>query len=232
MHSSHTRTSEPRRGLWYFVRDNVTVPVALFTGLACIVATIIFTTWLSKQVLRCPTWSTSCSVSYRVESIRNSIGTVQGLVTAVYVIGMASVAYAAHSLAESALWPVLSKQALTIKQISTYLEASRGSIPSSPLALFAARNFDSTLVLLCTVIITIVPLSSAPLVGYVYDQQNVSVGFESRYKQGGGTGPYYIQKIPQVQSGISQLLYTRPGHQRFRQNQCPNIATGSLTEGR
>jgi hypothetical protein len=68
---------------------------------------------------------------------------------------------------------------LTIKQISTYLEASRGSIPSSPLALFAARNFNLTLVLLCTVLITIVPLSSAPLVGYVYDQQNVSVGFES-----------------------------------------------------
>jgi hypothetical protein len=103
MHSSRTRTSEPRRGLWYFVRHNVTVWVALFTSLACIVATIIFTTWLSNQVLRCLTWSTSCSVSYRVENIRNSIGTVQGLVTAVYVIGMASVAYAAHSLAESAL---------------------------------------------------------------------------------------------------------------------------------
>jgi hypothetical protein len=123
---------------------------------------------------------------------------VQGLVTAVYVIGMASVAYAAHSLSESALWPLLFKQALTIKQMSTYLEASRGSIPSSPFALFAARNFDSTLVLLCTVIITIVPLSSAPLVGYVYDRQNISVGFESQYKQGGGIGPYYVQKNPPI----------------------------------
>lgn len=131
-----------------------------------------------------------------VALIRDNYAVTQGLVTASYAIGMAALAYAAHAVSESAVWPLLAKRPMTLKQIDIFLEASRGSIPSSPSALFSARNMPSMIVLTCTVIVTLVPLSSAPLVGHVYQRQNLSVPFQSEYQSGGGIGPFFRQKNP------------------------------------
>jgi hypothetical protein len=117
------------------------------------------------------------------------------VVTAFYAVGLAALAYAAHVLAEAALWPLLSKQTLTIDQMETYVEASRGSVASTPSALFASRSFDSFVILIFSAIITLAPLAGAPVVGYVYDQGNVSVAFESLYQPGGGIGKKLHRQI-------------------------------------
>lgn len=108
---------------------------------------------------------------------------------------MAALAHAAHTLSESALWPLLAKRGMTLRQIETYLQASRGSIPSSPSALFAARTSQAVVVLTCTVMVTLAPLSSAPLIGYVYEQRFPG-SFQSSYQPGGGIGQTYKQTRP------------------------------------
>lgn len=55
-------TSE-RKGLWHFIKHNIMILVALFAGLGCIVSAILFTSWLSRQVLRCPDWALYCDDS-------------------------------------------------------------------------------------------------------------------------------------------------------------------------
>lgn len=156
--------------------------------------------------------------------IRDHIGTVQGLTTALYAIGMAALAHAAHSLSESALWPLVTKRTMTIQQIETYLEASRGSIPSSPSALFAARTTQAVIVLVCTVMVTLVPLSSAPLVGFVYEKRNMTVPFQSSYQPGGGIGQTYKQTRP--------LQSFRAGAASFYTSWASGLASEPLPEYR
>lgn len=109
---------------------------------------------------------------------------------------MAALAYTSHAFSESAVWPLLAIYPLTLKQLQTYLEASRGSIPSSPSALYSTRSAASIVVLLCAVIITLIPLSSGPVVGYVYQRQNISETDQSLYYPGGGIGPSFRQRNP------------------------------------
>ncbi|KAF1998054.1 hypothetical protein P154DRAFT_622035 [Amniculicola lignicola CBS 123094] len=191
-----TPAPKTRRGIWRFLRHNLTILLALSCGLACITAVLLFSSHLSNQILRCPDWSTQCKIPFFIEVVRNNIGTIQGISTAVYAIGLGALAYAAHAFSESALWPLLNRQSLSLKQVDTYLEASRGSIPSSPSALWAARSFDSILVIMCTVFITLIPLGGAPLMGYVYDQKNMTHDFESLYQPGGGIEPLFAQSSP------------------------------------
>lgn len=109
---------------------------------------------------------------------------------------MAAMAHAAHALSEAALWPLLAQNGMTLQEIGKFLEASRGSVPSSPSAFFAARTSQAFIVLACTVTITLAPFSSAPLVGYVYERQNMTVSFQSSYQPGGGIGQSYKQTNP------------------------------------
>jgi hypothetical protein len=109
---------------------------------------------------------------------------------------MAAIVHAAHALSEAALWPLLSQKSMTLKNIEKFLEASRGSVPSLPSALFAAQTNQAVIVLACTVTITLAPFSSAPLVGYVYERQNMTVPFQSSYQPGGGIGQAYKQTSP------------------------------------
>jgi hypothetical protein len=167
-------------------------------GVACTAGCIVFTFWLSNQILNCPAWSTNCHIPGQVNYIQQHIGTVQGLVTAVYAVALAALAYSVHAFSEAALWPLLAKQSLTLNQVETYIQASRGSIPSTPMALFAARSMDAVVILVCTMVVTLVPLSGAPLVGHVYDRTNISAHFQSQSQPGGGIGPIFVQKIPPV----------------------------------
>lgn len=149
------RNSRP--GWLYFFRQNRTVPIAFFGGIACTVGIYYFTFWLSNQILRCPTWAINCS------GIGN-IGLIQGLVTAVYAVGLAAMAYTALSLAEAALWPIMhmNRRSMTVRQMETYLNASRGSKASAPFIFFAAQSLGSVFVVVCIVIVAFLPLLGAP----------------------------------------------------------------------
>ncbi|KAI8936481.1 hypothetical protein NX059_006886 [Plenodomus lindquistii] len=185
-----------RRGIWHFLVHSPMVATAFFAGLAVVTLVTWFVSWLSGQILICPQWAVDCEVTPRVEWITNNLGTVQGLSTACYAVGLAALAYAAHAFSESAMWPILSRQSFTLDQMDTYLQTSRGSVPSSLLAFWTARNLDLCMVLLATVIITLLPLAGAPLMGRVFDQANHSVQFNSQYHPGGGTGPRFTQINP------------------------------------
>ncbi|KAF2125782.1 hypothetical protein P153DRAFT_399922 [Dothidotthia symphoricarpi CBS 119687] len=198
-----------RRGLSYFLSHNWTVTLSFNTGLVLVGAVFVFTNWLSKQTVQCPDWAINCTVSKRVDFLTSNFGTVQGIVTTIYSIALAALAFSAHALSESALWPLLTKHQLSIAQMDTYLAASRGSIASSPFALFTVRNVDSIIVVLSTVVVTLVPLSAAPVVGQVYNMRNVSVDFQSQAQPGGGIGPVFVQTNPSGSSRESSAsLYT------------------------
>jgi hypothetical protein len=206
---SYVQPHKSRRTTRKFVRHHLTELFALIAGIACTAGCIVFTFWLSNQILHCPAWSTNCHIPGKVDYIQQHIGTVQGLVTAVYAIGLAALAYSAHAFSEAALWPLLAKQTLTLNEVETYIQASRGSIPSTPIALFAARSMDAVVILICTMVITLVPLSGAPLVGHVYDRTNISAHFQSQSQPGGGIGPIFEQKNPPVSARDSPgSLYT------------------------
>ncbi|KAH8623599.1 hypothetical protein IG631_22078 [Alternaria alternata] len=184
------------RYIGHFLRHDWKSTLAFIAGLVCVTAVMAFTTWLSKQILRCPEWAFECHVAVKVEDIRKNIAVAQGLVTVIYIVGLAALAYAAHGMSEVALWPLLSTRSLKIGQVDNYLEASRGSIPSSMLALVAARGWHSVFVVFCTIGITLLPLVAAPLTGYVYDQLNITTAFKSQVRPGGGIGPPFSQNNP------------------------------------
>lgn len=171
--SGNMPLDEPRRSFRTFIGQHRTVLFALFSGTCCVSSVVAFTTYLSRQIFQCPDWAVDCYVPRRVVWFAEHIGTVQGMSTAVYAIGLACLAYTAHVFSETALWPLLNQQHFTIKEMGNFLEASRGSIPSSPSALLSARSLHSMLVLICTIVITLVPLSAAPTVGYVYHQKTI-----------------------------------------------------------
>ncbi|KAF2636428.1 hypothetical protein P280DRAFT_552926 [Massarina eburnea CBS 473.64] len=187
---------QPRKGIFHFLRHNTTTSVALLAGTTCVVVVTLFTAWLSKQIPQCPSWAIDCEVPHRTEMIYNNMGLVQGLATALYSIGLAALAFFAHAFSEAALWPILHRQQLSLKQIDTYLDASRGSIPASPMALVAARSVVSVGILLITVLVTLLPLTSGPVTGRVYDTRNITVTFKGHVKSGGGIGPLWRQKNP------------------------------------
>jgi hypothetical protein len=185
-----------RRGIGLFLRRNITVSLALVLGLACIGIVVQYTQWFSVQVPHCPDWSLDCNVLPQVDLIYQNFGAVQGVVTAVYSIGLAALAFSAHSFSESALWPLLHQQPFSIRQMDTFLDASRGSIPSTPGALLKARTLDSAVVLLLTAAITLTPLAAAPVLGKVYNRANMTTVYKSQLQGGGGIGVYWVQSNP------------------------------------
>lgn len=211
----HDQNSRQARspGLLLFLRHNVTVGLALALGIVCTGLVFHFTRWLSAQLPQCQTWSLDCTASGRVALLYRNFGTVQGIVTALYSIGLAALAFFAHSFSESALWPLLYQQCFTIGQIDTFLKASCGSIPSTPDALVKVRNLDSALVLLLTTVITFVPLTAAPIVGQVYNRGNVTVMDQGELQTGGGIGVYWVQSNPPgpVREGSSMLYASWQG---------------------
>ncbi|ETI20375.1 hypothetical protein G647_08410 [Cladophialophora carrionii CBS 160.54] len=165
-----------RNGLLQFIRHNQTIPVALCVGFLFGSTAITFTWWLSGEKLQCPKWAIDCSIPPPVEWLRANIGTVLGFVTFVY----------ATSLAAMADPTVLDKLRLS------YPPAAARS-PSTPVAFRQVANFDAALVLICTALITFIPLTAAPLVGYVFHQQIVPLEAKSNYTGGGGTGRHFTQ---------------------------------------
>ncbi|KAI9713787.1 MAG: hypothetical protein M1820_000517 [Bogoriella megaspora] len=190
-------TQKPRTyGLRSLLRREHMMPLAFFAGIVCVVSTIVFTSWLSRKTFSCPQWSTDCTVDDRMAWIRGHLGTVQGIVTAIYALGLAGVSYVPHALAEVAIWPLLCRRKYSIKQIDVNLAASRGSIAALFSALSTAKNIDSIIVLVCVAIIILTPFTSGPLVGYVYDLEELQSSFQSTCVRGGGMGFGFSQKTP------------------------------------
>lgn len=186
-----------KNDLWLFIRHNPTVPISFCTGLLVAGMAITFTLWLSGQKLKCPDWATNCSITPTVAQFRDNLGVVQGLVTFVFSTSLAALAYAAHAWSEASIWPLLAQRPYSISQIDTFLSASRGSVPSTPVAFRGCATIEATLVMICTALITLAPLTAAPLVGSVFHLQNNTLsGALSRYTGGGGTSRHFRQQNP------------------------------------
>lgn len=132
------------RSLFQFVRRNTLLQVALAVGIAGSLATFGFALWLSQQIFYCPTWTVHCDVKHSVQWFTSRLGFVQGFLSSIYGISIASIAYATYQLAETTIWPMLTEQPLTLEAIDRYLAHARGSLPSFPLAAWHSRKSVSS----------------------------------------------------------------------------------------
>lgn len=113
-----------------------------------------------------------------------------------YGIALAALMYGAYKVAESALWPVLTKRSYSLEAIDQYLSAARGSLPSLPQALWAFRKGTPLAVVVCIALLTLLSKLDTVLVGYVYTRQNVSTTYYSMHTYGAGMGISFYQMNP------------------------------------
>ncbi|KAL2174875.1 uncharacterized protein P884DRAFT_313858 [Thermothelomyces heterothallicus CBS 202.75] len=185
----------PRRlGWWPFVATHLSLPAALIAGIIFVVVAIAYTTELSEQVLECPQWANHCRTADDW-TVKN-LGTVQGIITMVYMIGMASLAYAALGLCEATVWPLLKIQSFTINGLNAYLSVTRGSVMLAPRAVMSVRSSAAGFVLACALFVTLLPFAAPPLIGYAYSPTSQAVELESNYTSGGGISELYAQTNP------------------------------------
>ncbi|KAL2168030.1 hypothetical protein VTG60DRAFT_506 [Thermothelomyces hinnuleus] len=185
----------PRRlGWWPFVATHLSLPAALIAGIIFVVVAIVYTSELSEQMLECPQWANHCSTAddWTVENL----GTVQGIITMVYMIGMASLAYAALGLCEATVWPLLKIQSFTINGLNAYLSVTRGSLILAPRAVMSVRSTAAGFVLACALVVTLLPFAAPPLIGHAYSPTPQAVELESNYTLGGGISELYAQTNP------------------------------------
>ena len=186
-------------GKQYFI-----VAVLAFGLLACI-GTIGYTLFLSRQLLACPSWALDCQISNAMQWTSRNIGLVQGVATAIYSIGLMCLVYVAQKVSEPTVWPLLRQQRFNIKQLETYLSAVRGSVMSLPASILFIRTTSMGTIVLVTAVVSLTPLSAAPLVGNVYDRGNRTWSFDSNYTLGGGIGRIFAQTNPPVSAGAESL---------------------------
>lgn len=187
---------QPRKGLRRFMLSNPGLLLSTISGLVCILALFGFTLWLSKQLFWCPEWAQDCHVQASVSRIADDLGLVQGVVAAIYAVALAGLVYTACALGEAAVWPILHKQAKTLKQLDSFLLASRGSIASLLPAYMATRSAEAFVVMVCITVATITPLTGSPVVGYAYTKQGIATEFTSTYQVGAGMRNRFIQTTP------------------------------------
>ncbi|KAL1622741.1 hypothetical protein SLS54_004760 [Diplodia seriata] len=201
-----------RKGLRRFLASNPEVILSTLAGLAFSMAIFGFTLWLSRQTFECPVWANDCDVQASVTDMVEDLGLVQGIIAAVYAVSLAGPVYTACALGEAAVWPILNKQAKTLKELDSFLSAARGSIASLPLAYMATRSMEALVVVLCITIATITPLSGSPIVGYAYTRRDVVTEYTSTYMVGGVLRNKFIQRNPPIRlpAAASQAfnLYT------------------------
>jgi uncharacterized membrane protein YgcG len=176
------------------VATHLSIPGALGAGIIFIIVAIVYTSELSKKVLECPAWANECRMvdQWTIEHL----GTVQGIITMVYLIGMVALAYASLALCETTVWPLLHKQSFTIRGLNAYLSTTRGSIMSAPAAVMSVRTAAAGVVLVCALAVTLLPFAGPPLVGHAYSPALRSVQLESKYTPGGGITELYAQTNP------------------------------------
>jgi hypothetical protein len=194
----------PRRlGWWAFLATHLSLLAALVAGAIFVIVAVVYTSSLGKGPLECPAWAANCETvdTWTTENL----GTVQGIITLVYFLGLISLAYVALALCETTIWPLMIRQPFPIGQIEAFSSAARGSVLSVPMAAMAVRTLAAGLVLLAAVAATLVPLASAPLVGFAYTPTSLSAELESNYTVAGGFSELYAQTDPptSVVAGVS-----------------------------
>jgi hypothetical protein len=185
-----TVSHSTRRRWRYFIEHNPWPFVGMIAGMALDLGLLPLTLWLSQQVYECPRWAYGCTISV------SNIGTVQGVVTAIYTVGLTCMAYTVYALAEASVWPLLCKQRFTFKQLDTFLCTSRGSIPSAVLAIGIIKTLDAAVVLICTILVISMPLIAPLVIGHIYDQPQLLVPYKSQHRSGGGFGQIFVQTNP------------------------------------
>ncbi|KAK3385519.1 hypothetical protein B0H63DRAFT_394092 [Podospora didyma] len=199
----------PRRlGWWAFVATHLSLPAALCAGLIFVIVAVSYTSTTSKKLLNCPPWALSCDKAD--EWTIDHLGTIQGIITLIYSIGMAALAFVALALCEVAIWPLLSKQLFTIRGLEAYLSTTRGSVMAVPTALMSIKTPATGLVISCAVTVILLPLAAAPLVGYAFTPTQQSVRLESNYTPGGGISALYAQKDPPTSVIVDVLAVYNP----------------------
>ncbi|KAH6847631.1 hypothetical protein B0I37DRAFT_354352 [Chaetomium sp. MPI-CAGE-AT-0009] len=186
---------KPKRlGWWPFIATHISIPVALVAGIIFVVVAIVYTNEVTKQMLECPEWSNYCRMAdtWTIENL----GTVQGIISMVYLIGMVALAYAALGLCEATVWPLLHKQSFTIKGLNAYLSTTRGSVMLLPAAVMSVKSLATGFVLASALIVTLLPPSAPPLVGHAYSPTWQQVQLESNYTSSGGIRELYAQTNP------------------------------------
>ncbi|KAK0648660.1 hypothetical protein B0T16DRAFT_287356, partial [Cercophora newfieldiana] len=185
----------PRRlGWWAFLATHLSLLAAFGAGAIFVIVAIVYTSTLGRKVLECPAWAPSCDKadSWTVENL----GTVQGIITLIYFVGVASLAFVALAFCEGAIWPLLTQQSFSIGQLEAFLSTTRGSVISLPVAAMSVRRLATGLVLLAALAATLIPLASAPLVGFAYTPTWQPVQLESNYTAAGGISELYAQTDP------------------------------------
>lgn len=135
----------PPIGVLRFILHSPWLLAALATGTFGTFACFGFTYWLSSQIFECPTWAFRCPVNSTVRSFGLRLGLVQGILSSLYGIFVAMIAYAAYQIAETTIWPAWSQETFDLVAVDRILAHSRGSLPSFPFAIWRARNPVNTL---------------------------------------------------------------------------------------
>lgn len=189
--------------------------LAVAGGILCCFGVIAYAEWLSRHVLVCPEWAVGCSTEGFVDLNANNIAIVQGLATIIYSAGLVATASGSKCLVESAIWPILCKQDLTVKEMGTYLQAARGSVPSTAVSWRLVRTKSAAFVLVVSAITTLTPLAAAPIVGAVFARGDIDMEFKSNYQVANGIGRIYTQNNPPVAVGDnSQASYVSWANQQ------------------
>ncbi|CAP64805.1 uncharacterized protein PODANS_5_3580 [Podospora anserina S mat+] len=155
----------PRRlGILSFIGKQLSLVVALIAGIISVAVAIAYTVAASKQLLQCPAWANDCR-SLDLWTAEN-LGAIQGIITAVYLIGLSAFAYVCQALCEAALWPLLHTQTLTISALGGFLALNHGNIMSLPQAATGIRSLSAAVVFVVSLLAILLPLAAPPLVGY------------------------------------------------------------------
>lgn len=191
---------QPRQlGFLPFLSHNLSVPAAACMGIIFTVVAIVYTHSTARQILSCPDWALDESCTPRADdwTIHN-LGTVQGIITLLLGIGLAGLAYVALALCESAVWPLLTRQVFTIRELEAYLSTTKGYILSAPRALGATRTIATGVILACSIMVTLLPLAAAPMVGYAFTPTLLPVQLDSNITitSRGGITQLYAQTDP------------------------------------
>ncbi|KIW30720.1 uncharacterized protein PV07_02426 [Cladophialophora immunda] len=180
---------EPNRSIRSFIWHNPLIPIVFAIGTAFAVGCFAFTHWLGTQKFVCPDWALDCSVSEFLAKVVAHLGQVQGIITAVYTASVAMMAYATFQVAETTLWPALTKRTFSLCDMDQYLALTRGSLAASPRALWHARGaLGPAAVLLTVTVIALLQLASSIFVGHAYSTTNVTTTYYSNHSDGGGMG--------------------------------------------
>lgn len=196
--SFHPDTARPPQTPLHPVWNTSSALIALFLGVGGSLSCYGFTYWLSRQTFSCPAWALYCSVPPRVTWIAAHMGTVQGVISALYSVFISMIAYVAHALAETTLWPAMTRRSFRMSDIDNFLQLARGSLPALPQALWhsARGGFYNFTTMALTGLLVLLLFSNSIFIGHAYTIEIVPTRFFSNFTQGAGIGFDFEQWTP------------------------------------